>query len=68
MVACADNRNAVMPQQFRGQRLVDRNQIASLVAASPKSGFGFLEVVIEGAISRTGDLAEVLDAPHENGG
>lgn len=34
----------------------------------PKSGFGFLEVVIEGAISRTGDLAEVLDAPHAHGG
>ncbi len=34
----------------------------------PKSGFGFLEAVIEGAVSRTGDLAEVLDAPHEHGG
>ena len=34
----------------------------------PKSGFGFLEVVIEVAVSCTGDLAEVLDAPHEHGG
>ena len=34
----------------------------------PKSGFGFLEAVIEGAISRTGDLAEVLDVPHAHGG
>ena len=34
----------------------------------PKSGFGFLEAAIEGAISRTGDLAGVLDAPHEHGG
>ena len=34
----------------------------------PKSGFGFLEVVIEGAVSRTGDLAAILDAPHANGG
>ena len=34
----------------------------------PKSGFGFLEVLVEGAISRTGDLAEVLDAPHADGG
>ena len=34
----------------------------------PKSGFGFLEIAIEGAISRIGDLAEVLDAPHEHGG
>ena len=34
----------------------------------PKSGFGFLEVAIEGAISRIGDLAEVLDASHEHGG
>ena len=34
----------------------------------PKSGFSFLEVVIEGTILRTGDLAEVLDAPHEHGG
>ena len=34
----------------------------------PKSGFGFLEAVIEGAVSRTGDLAQVLDAPHEHGG
>ena len=68
MVACDHSRNAVMPQHFRGQHLVGRNQTASLVAASPKSGFGFLEVMIEGAISRTGDLAEVLDAPHEHGG
>ena len=34
----------------------------------PKSGFGFLEAVIEGAVSRTGDLAKVLDADHEHGG
>ncbi|MDE2813127.1 MAG: transposase [Gemmatimonadota bacterium] len=34
----------------------------------PKSGFGFLEAVIEGAVARTGDLASVLDAPHEHGG
>ena len=34
----------------------------------PKSGFGFLEVVIERAVGRTGDLAQVLDAPHEHGG
>ena len=34
----------------------------------PKSGFGFLEVAIDGAISRTGGLAEVLDAPHEHDG
>ena len=34
----------------------------------PKSGFGFLEAVIEGAVARTGDLAVVLDAPHEHGG
>ena len=34
----------------------------------PKSGFGFLEIAIDGVISRTGELAEVLDAPHEHGG
>ena len=34
----------------------------------PKSGFGFLQVLIEGAVSRTGDLTQVLDAPHEHGG
>ena len=34
----------------------------------PKSGFGFLEALIEGAVSRTGDLAEMLDAAHEHGG
>ena len=34
----------------------------------PKSGFGFLEALIEGVVSRIGDLAEVLDAPHEHGG
>ena len=34
----------------------------------PKSGFGFLEVLIEGAVSRTGDLPDVLDAPHRHGG
>jgi hypothetical protein len=34
----------------------------------PKSGFGFLEVVIGGVISRAGSLIEILDAPHEHGG
>ncbi len=34
----------------------------------PKSGFVFLEAVIEGSVSRTGDLAEILDAAHEHGG
>ena len=34
----------------------------------PKSGFGFLEVVIGGVISRAGSLVEILDAPHQHGG
>ena len=68
MVACDYTRNAVMPQHFPEQRPAARDQTVSLVVASPKSGFRFLEVVIEVAVSRTGDLAEVLDAPHEHGG
>ena len=34
----------------------------------PKSGFGFLEVVIGGVISRAGSLIEILEAPHQHGG
>ncbi len=34
----------------------------------PKSGFGFLESVIDGAVSHTDDLAGVVDAPHAKGG
>ena len=68
MVGCDDNRNAVMPQHFRGQQTVAREQTASLVQASPKSGFGFLEVVIRGVISRAGSLVGILDAPHQHGG
>ena len=34
----------------------------------PKSGFGFLEAVIGGVFSRSGNLAATLDAPHEHGG
>ena len=34
----------------------------------PKSGYGFLEAVIKGVVSRAGPLIEALDAPHEHGG
>ena len=34
----------------------------------PKSGFGFLEAVIGGVISRAGTLVETLDKPHRHGG
>ena len=34
----------------------------------PKSGFGFLEAVIGGVISRAGILIETLDRPHRHGG
>lgn len=34
----------------------------------PKSGFGFLEVVVGGVVSRAGSLVETLDAPHQHGG
>ncbi len=34
----------------------------------PKSGYGFLEGVVGGVVSRAGPLAETLDAPHERGG
>ncbi len=34
----------------------------------PKSGFGFLQAVIEGVVSRAGPLVELLEAPHRYGG
>ena len=34
----------------------------------PKSGYGFLEAVIKGVVSRAAPLIEALDAPHEHGG
>ncbi len=34
----------------------------------PKSGFGFLKVVIEGVIACAGALIEILAAPHQHGG
>ena len=34
----------------------------------PKSGYGFLQAVVEGAISPAGDLIQALDAPHQDGG
>ena len=34
----------------------------------PKSGYGFLQAVVEGAISPAGDLIQALDAPHREGG
>ena len=34
----------------------------------PKSGFGFLQAVIEGVVSRAGPLGELLEAPHRYGG
>lgn len=34
----------------------------------PKSGYGFLEVVIGGVLSLAGDLVTTLDAPHQHGG
>ena len=68
MVACDHNRNAAMPQHFRGQRRAARDQTASLVAASPKSGYGFLQAVVAGVISRAGALVELLGEPHRHGG
>lgn len=34
----------------------------------PKSGYGFLEAVVEGVRSRVADLARILDEPHRHGG
>ena len=34
----------------------------------PKSGFGFLQAVTEGVVSRAGPLVELLEAPHRYGG
>ena len=34
----------------------------------PKSGFGFLEAVVSGVVSRAGALVELLEAPHKHGG
>ena len=37
-------------------------------AQPPKSGYGFLEAVIEGVISHSAALTTVLEAPHQHGG
>ena len=37
-------------------------------AQPPKSGYGFLEAVIEGVISHSAALINVLEEPHRNGG
>ena len=34
----------------------------------PKSGYGFLEAVVNGVVSRAGALIELLDALHQHGG
>ena len=34
----------------------------------PKSGYGFLQAVVSGVVSRAGALVEILDAPHKEGG
>ena len=34
----------------------------------PKSGYGFLQAVVEGAVAHAGDLIQALDAPHQDGG
>ena len=34
----------------------------------PKSGYGFLEAVVEGVTSRAGRLVEILEAAHQHGG
>ena len=34
----------------------------------PKSGYGFLEAVVNGVVSRAGELIALLDAPHQSGG
>ena len=34
----------------------------------PKSGYGFLQAVIAGVVSRAGALIELLEAPHQHGG
>ena len=34
----------------------------------PKSGYGFLEAVVEAATSRAGPLVEILEAAHQHGG
>ena len=34
----------------------------------PKSGYGFLETVVEGVRSRVTELANILDEPHRHGG
>ena len=34
----------------------------------PKSGYGFLEAVVEGVTSRAGPLVEILEAAHQHGG
>ena len=41
---------------------------AQLLKQPPKSGYGFLQAVIGGVISRAHNLVEILDAPHKHGG
>ena len=35
---------------------------------TPKSGYGFLQAVVTGVVSRAGALAELLHEPHRHGG
>ena len=34
----------------------------------PKSGYGFLQAMVSGVVSRGGELVEILDASHKEGG
>ena len=63
MVVNDHTRNAVLPQLASGRQHGGRTR-----ASKPRSGYGFLEAVVDAVISRAGPLIAALDAPHEHGG
>ena len=63
MVVNDHTRNAVSPQLASGRQTNGQTR-----APSPKSGYGFVAVIVDAVISRAGPLIEILDEPHKRGG
>ena len=63
MVVNDHTRSAVLPQLASGRQTNGQTR-----APSPKSGYGFVTVILDALISRAGPLIEILDEPHKHGG
>ncbi len=68
MVACDHNRKAVIPQHFRGNQPGGRSQTPASGTTSPRGGYGFLQAVVAGVLSRGETLVELFEEPHRHGG